>query len=584
MATLPLSGSSVKFYEGIPWQNDYESTRWFKKKSDQRAYFDKLEPVHTMKHVKTIRENDGHRIGIDKSLDELRTINYVEFENDGKETKTFYAFITGLEYESKNTTWATIEIDVLQTWMFDFDFQPSYIVREHQKLWDDDGNPVRYTQDEGLDYGHAYDNVAIDHVIVSDYKWLVIISKEKLHKGDVVATDIGVPQPLSYYLVPFAGFDSSVTFGSDADAISSPKKVLTDLYDMKEAQENIVSIYLTENIGIDFSVKDSDPDAPERIEFPSTVDAEVVTPGAEASMIYVESAGSFEATERTVTKDKYKAFNDTTEPRLMFYPYAVTVIDDLKGNRMEVKHEDINGYDITLYMRGSIGTNNKISWAVKNYNKHDDAEGYDDAKVANETSIMNEDPTDIPIIHDMLSAYIQGNKNSIRHQQNSSLMQAGLSATSGLAQAAAPGGIGKMMGAQTGVSGIMNAYDQIAGEQAKQQDIDNQPPALDKMGKNIAYDYGNGYEGIWVFQKQVKEDVKWRLEDFFHMFGYKSNVVKKPGTFTRKHFNYVQTKHCRLKGKLPQEDAVTIKAIFDKGVTLWHINDVGNYDKKNEVK
>lgn len=588
MATVPKSGTNVSFIAGIPWFNDYESTRWFDNHSDQRAFFDKQDTVHTMKTATFLKPDGQPRVAIDKNIDHLQGVNYMMFQNDTTTNKWFYAFVTYLEYENRQTTWAYFEIDVMQTYMFDMDIKPSFVAREHQKLWTKNDNPVRHTMDEGLDYGSSYENVYAQHIL-PDYeiKWMVIVATGQLHKdGGIEPVQIGIPQPLTYYLVPFTYYEDDVfTFmmeGKDEDdPVSPPAKVMKDLYEGEEAQDGIVSIYVTESIGVDYDIKGG-KDSPITIVFPENSKGTVVKV-SDTYMIYVEKVPAFTSTKKKVLSNKYSKFKDVKESKLLMYPYTVTVIDDFKGNRMEVRNEDINGMELALRLKGSIGLSNKISWGIDNYNRMDDA-GYNDKVVSNETSIINQNPTDVPIVNDMLSAFLQGNRNSLEQQKSNAVTSGLLQTAGGVAQGVTGGPIGMAMGASTVAGAVTNTRQQMHDMNAKIEDIDNQPPSLSKMGSNTAYDYGNQYHGVWVIQKQIKDDAISRLEDFFHMYGYKSNRLKDPNLTTRKHFNYIETRSAIIQGKIANDDLNQIKTIFNNGVTLWHTDDVGNYKLDNEVK
>ena len=39
---------------------------------------------------------------------------------------------------------------------------------------------------------------------------------------------------------------------------------------------------------------------------------------------------------------------------------------------------------------------------------------------------------------------------------------------------------------------------------------------------------------------------------------------------------------CNISGSIPQDDLMKIRAMFDKGITLWHDDLVGNYNRQNK--
>ena len=101
------------------------------------------------------------------------------------------------------------------------------------------------------------------------------------------------------------------------------------------------------------------------------------------------------------------------------------------------------------------------------------------------------------------------------------------------------------------------------------------------MGSSVHFDFGHQYNGVYFIFKEVKSEYRRKLDDYFHMFGYKVNEVKTPELKTRQHFNYIQTTACNITGEFNNEDIREIKNVFDNGVTLWHVNDVGNYNLSN---
>lgn len=75
----------------------------------------------------------------------------------------------------------------------------------------------------------------------------------------------------------------------------------------------------------------------------------------------------------------------------------------------------------------------------------------------------------------------------------------------------------------------------------------------------------------FTFRKmRAKKEYLESIDDFFTMYGYKVNLVKKPNITGRQNWNYVKTIGCNLTGNIPQMDLQEIKNMFDDGVTFWH--------------
>ena len=68
----------------------------------------------------------------------------------------------------------------------------------------------------------------------------------------------------------------------------------------------------------------------------------------------------------------------------------------------------------------------------------------------------------------------------------------------------------------------------------------------------------------------IRQEYARCIDDYFSMFGYKTNRVKIPNITGRTNWNYVKTLGCNIIGDVPQGDMQEIKSIFNNGVTLWH--------------
>jgi hypothetical protein len=608
MATVPLSGTNIRLLTGVPFSNDYKNTRWFESISDQNTYFGNKPQTYSSSSHTFQRIEDQHVCKVNENIDSLWGTNYMMFQNTAYNPKWFYAFVTKLEYVTKGYTNVYFEIDVFQTWRFEMNFKPSFVVREHCPQWNDDGTPVMNTVDEGLHYGTDYQTVSVENYRpYDDLLFLVIVAKETMHNDadttlkTVKATLNGTPQPLSYYIHPFRrqGTTPIVKVAGTNVGVSDIKKALKGMMNQENAVNNVVSIYVTEyfgkNIAYDGTNVDLDSFTFSYADIADNTNETVRT-------IYVKELAEYAVLTHD-TGFKYSGYyEDTGESKLWQYPYTLTVLDDFKGNRIELKNEYINGANLKINVKGSLGTSNKVAYSVDEYNIDSDLS--DDAKdyMRMEASLVNNSPNDISIINDYLSAYLQGNKNQI-DQQKQAIVWNGLmnSLTGGLVGASASQhtfgvGSGRSRQIVTGANpiGVAGAVAQVANGagqavlemqalQAKMNDIHNTPPSLVKLGGNSAFDYGNKYTGLYIIKKQITPEYRQRLADYFKMFGYKVNRVKTPNWHTRRYWNYVQTNNCTILGNMNNEDLQDLKRVFDNGITLWHTDDVGNYSLANEV-
>jgi hypothetical protein len=600
MATVPLSGTNIRLLSGVPFSNDYKHTRWFDTSSAQESYFLGKTVVHSMTE-NTFQKIEGKNfISVKQNIDALWGVNYVMFQNTSYNVKWFYGFVTKLEYKNATTTYVHFEIDVLQTWMFTMNFKPSYVVREHCQLWNTDGSPVINTVDEGLNYGSTYETVnVINWKPYNNVLFLVIVTKALMHDrdtniktGDIYPTVNSAPQPLCYYVHPFK-LDGTIPVAWDENSeeiiLSNPTDVLKALYELDGAINNIVSLYITDYIGVNLAV-----DGSGTITFPSSqfvnvnimYEAPGTTTDSYLNTIFVKGINQYQPKAVTYT-NKYADYRTVKESKLLMFPYTTLLLDDLKGNRQTLKNEYIKGDDLIINVRGSLGTSNKTSYSIDNYQVKDNIEPADLFLSNLENAVLNNNPNDLPILTDMLGAFLQGNRNSIQNQLNSTIFSGYMNTMSGVISGASSAVTGNAQGVVSSgmgiVGGMANTYFQTQGMIAKQQDINNTPPSLSKMGSNTYFDYGHNLSGLYLIKRQITPEYQKKLEDFFNIFGYKKNEVKLPNFHTRQNWNYIQTAGCVITGNFNNEDLQELKSVFDSGITLWHTDDIGNYALVNEV-
>lgn len=120
---------------------------------------------------------------------------------------------------------------------------------------------------------------------------------------------------------------------------------------------------------------------------------------------------------------------------------------------------------------------------------------------------------------------------------------------------------------------------------AKITDMINTPKSLITSGNDSLFNINLSNKKIDLIEYTVTDEQVEKLTDHFNKYGYSYNRWKTISELikNRKYFNYIQTTICNIIGdKIPYEDLEEIKAIFNKGLTFWHVEnniEVGNYAK-----
>ena len=122
----------------------------FRTKEEQDIYFDSLEQIKLYDYD-YLREHEPIEINLSHDYLTNNSVNYLKFNNGYRDV---YAFIVEKRYINDEVTDIIIEIDVIQTFMFDFDIKRSFVERKKCRI--DEITDF----DEGLDIG--------EHIIESD--------------------------------------------------------------------------------------------------------------------------------------------------------------------------------------------------------------------------------------------------------------------------------------------------------------------------------------------------------------------------------------------------------------------------------
>ena len=118
--------STIHLLQNVPLTNAYIHTTDYANATAQYTDFMNYR-VATYDNYTYIRNG---MIKIEGTMAALYAVNYMMFKNTSYENKWFYAFVTDVSYINDNTVIISFEIDVMQTWQFDYSALPSYIERE----------------------------------------------------------------------------------------------------------------------------------------------------------------------------------------------------------------------------------------------------------------------------------------------------------------------------------------------------------------------------------------------------------------------------------------------------------------------
>lgn len=551
----------VRLLSNVPLSLNETNQLWFDTVNAQQTYFSGK--VSRTYNQFTYQRKERNYVAVETNAELLYNVNYMMFQNSNFANKWFYAYITEIEYKNHNTSWVYYEIDPFQTWLFELNFKQSFIEREHTPRYNADGTPVINTIDEGLNYGSEYK--IIDDSSYKNYGdtiFILVTSKDYLHKlpdglERPFPENIGnVPQGFFNYIFPIS-LSGYKEYTYKNFSLMSWAEFYDKLNQDTAFVGKVVNLTLLDFVPLNVSVDNANANIT-NMDNVSLYNARNDL-GLTGSILYIND-GAF--TPGVIDcGNKYSSFPNYAESKLLMYPYSYTKVTDMRGNEFDIKNEHITGQDLKFSVRGSIAPQCKTAYEVVNYKD----------KTNLLDGIINNNVSSMAIIDDYTAAYLQGNQNVL-------MTGAAVNVVSSIASIVGNSMIGNIGGAvSSGVGGITD----ILMLNAKMKDIDNHPSNLRNQGNNYNFDFANRYTGIRIIKYTVTDEYQKILTDFFKMYGYKVNRVKVPNLHTRQSWNYVKTVDCTIVANIPQDDLNSIKQMFNKGITLWHNTDVGNYNLSN---
>ena len=533
--------STLYCLKNIPLDNTYQNTIAFNNLTAQRQYFSR-HVKYTFNEMTYIRQN-GNTIRVEKTADDMLDVNYLMFQNSAYGDRWFYAFVTQINYVNDVTTELIYEIDVMQTWFFDFFLKECFVVREHSST------------------DRMFENVLNEGLQVENYRWdytQMVLSDHFTKLACVVLslTDREGEQPED--LAELTGEYNGTYVGAKMIQFYSFdgfKKYMSKVHDKGQVDSILASYMVPYQYAEAFSATGKTLDTP----------------------LYTSITPRFGAIDGYYPKNK----------KLYCYPYNFMVVD-------AVENQKIYRYELFQVLKNQGETirfaeyctilPNPTAYAVpENYENYGQTGKYIDW--SNGISMGN-----FPINgwnSDTYKAWVAQNSNrrniGLATGVVGGLITAGVGAAA-LAAAPVTGGASLLalagplaMTAGGGVSAMSSVFNYISQD----SDVQSLP---DKSSATQSSDVASmtGARTFAYLNRHITRDYARIIDEFFNMYGYKTNLVKVPNWNVRPHWTYCKTAGCIIKGNIPANDAKKICAIFDNGITHWRNGDeVGNYSLDN---
>lgn len=558
-------GTEIHLCHGVPLDPTYEHTIYQASYANQYNTFTPY--IKTSFAPNSYQRINRGTLRIATNVDNIHDCNYLIFKNTTyPNAKYYYAFITELNYINDNTAEVVYEIDVMQTYYFDFKLNYVFVEREHtitdnaDENYIDEGFEVSdYMQETKLDKYFDYLSSTLTNSLMYIYVWYVPSGTNAFqnlasHNSDGEVTGL-VPatsdKPGHFINGYFMGAD---VIQEPVQGTSAYLRTLTGynvgkiIYELVQASANIIAIQLV--------------------------------PG-----IMPTNWGQVALTESTSFTDNAGHTYTPHNKKMLKYPFKKVVVSNNNGGFKDYRWES---FEQTTGQGNKVASFD-ISWttcpkgAAHAYPKH-----YAGFNIENGL-VLNVFPTYTWSEDSFQTWWAQNGASAIFSLVSNALV-------SGIGAAASIGG-GDMSQVFARKQGLNIASESLNLMSTMIRADDAPDAGKGEIGGDITVVSENRI-GFSFYQMCIRPEQAQMIDSFLDMYGYKIGKLKQPNIYhqpqarLRPVWNYLQTRNCTLAGTnnhsssatlgLPADAETKICKIFDKGITFWmNIGSVGSYGSSN---
>lgn len=530
----------------------------------QHNYFNGL-PKLSLTNA-TFQRKDG-TIRWPGSMESILEYNYCMYRNKNHGNKWFYAFITNIEYVSDNMSAIRIATDVWQTWQFDITFKPSYIEREHTN----DDTIGANTIPEGLDTGEYVCNDAEDYYYAkcqvqqsstppAEGAVMVCIQLTTL-KYTVNGTTYQPSNPPTYNLVNgtpqgcyIIGIPYSIT---DLGLLYT----LVGAYDSAARSDAIISMFLCPRSithwtkltgtgiwnGNNYYKPDDSTGAVGFGVWPLTINTTIDGYTPKNKKLFVGPYNYFYISNNAGSDIEYyyEDFQTPTAPQFGIWgclEQGGSVKCWPSYSRKTLSKSYVEGVMAVQLPQLSWTSDYYLNWEAKNGKNVAIQTGLQAAGMA--LGILNPLST-------QAATHATNVETAVERGYFPQEMQMSVNAG---------GPIGS----------VLNFASSVATTQNQIRAAKLVPPQAkgNVNGGNLQFSADKCC--FTLYKMSVRAEYARCIDNYFSMFGYKTNRMKLPNITGRTNWNYVKTLGCNLVGDIPQGDLQQIKSMFNNGITIWH--------------
>jgi hypothetical protein len=504
----------IRILRNVPLDNTYRDTLTWAgattsiQKAAQAAYFNG-KAKYTYPGDAFTYQKVEKRIRIDQNAEDLWDCNYVMFQNSNFGTRWFYAFITNVEYKSNDMCYVSFEIDVMQTWYFDYTLNRSFIERQHV---DNDAIGANLIP-EGLETGD-FKCGAMSMITEIQHMAIVVCST-----SDGTNTYVG-----TMYTGIFSGV---AMFAWDENDYADVDTFLINNLNSAGKGNAISSIFMMPRNLIDFDAN---------THLVSNLAVNVIP------KTYTKNHSSL---------DGYVPHNN----KMFIHPYNFLSVTNFCGVQATFKYEYATNSTMEFFITSNVAPNPTVFLVPENYNNVN--MNYSEALRLK----------GYPLCQWTFGAYanwLAQNAVSLPLSVMGSALSLGVGAVTG-----------NPIGIASGILGVANSL----GEIYKHSVEPDHARGAQTDGANVALDI----QTFAFIPMTIRAEFAAKIDKYFDLYGYKVNAIDIPSVTGRASWNYVKTIGVCITGSVPFNHLEVIKANYNKGITFWHGDYVGDYSRSNAI-
>ena len=516
--------TNMNLLKGVPLDNSYRNTIYFDTLSEQTTYFTSKAKFRLVEY--SYQRHSKGKCRISKKAEDVFDCNYIMFQNESFGSKWFYAFITNVEYVNDITCEITFEIDVMQTWFFNYTLKQCFVEREHT-VTDEIGDNI---VPENIELGeYVYGTSREIFPTLSTYYAIVCVcDTDSAYARRIDNNYIG--SRLYAYLV-----EPEIEYNA----------FLEKIREYINKPDSIIMIYMCPSLFINGSDIDNT--------------THEIKHNTKSKSLTVELLKINE----NATFGNYTPKN----AKLYTYPYSYLSVHNAEGESLPLRYEFFNGKP-TVEVSGTILPPVQSTVRPINYKGYTDIVGEGHALMTEQLTISN-----YPLCSWSSDAFKQWfAQNSVPTALNYGMIaiSLGMGYNSGNANVI-----------KNGVNNILNETKNLISDGYQASLRSDICRGNIRCGNVNHANKRNTFYYSWV---HITEQYCKIIDEFFTMYGYQTNRVKVPNRKARDYWSYVKTNGCNIIPQMPTDDAKKICDIYDNGITFWTKGDyVGNYSLDNSA-